>query len=130
MAAMRPRLSTRGLKRTKAWEHASRFAFGGAVTVLLGLASQRWGPAVGGLLLGFPAIFPASITLVKEYDGRAKSADDARGARLGSLGMVAFALVVFVGVPSWSPPAVLAAATLAWSTVNLAAWALVYGRRE
>ncbi len=128
---MRPRLRVRGTTKPKGWENALRFLFGGLVTVGLGIVSRRWGPAIGGLLLGFPAIFPASITLVNEDEGRAKAIDDARGARLGSIAMIVFAVVVHETASSWRPPTVLAIATLAWLTAALVLWMVVYGwRRE
>ena len=128
---MRPRLRARGAAKAKGWENALRFLFGGLVTVALGLVSRRWGPAIGGLLLGFPAIFPASVTLVNEDEGRAKAIDDARGARLGSIAMIVFAVVVYETASSWRPPMVLAIATLVWVVVALVLWMLVYGwRRE
>jgi len=127
---MRPRFELAGLKRSKWWEHALRFVFGGVITAAAGIAAHAWGPVVGGLFLGFPSIFPASITLVNEYDGRKKAIDDARGARLGSLGLIAFAGVVWATARAWPPAAVLAAASVAWLVVDLGAWALVYGPRR
>ncbi len=127
---MKPRFDPSGIKHTKWWEHALRFLFGGVVSTSVALVSHALGPVVGGLLLAFPSIFPASITLVKELDGRAKAVDDARGARLGSLGMMAFAVVIWVAAPVWKPALVLAAATAAWLAVDLGAWALVYGPRR
>jgi len=127
---MRPALDLAGPKKTRWWEHAVRFLFGGAVTAAAGVVAHRWGPVVGGLFLGFPSIFPAGITLVKQHDGRAKAVDDARGARLGSLGLVAFGVVVWAAARSWAPVPTLAAATLAWVLVDLGAWALVYGSRR
>ncbi|HSN28002.1 MAG TPA: DUF3147 family protein, partial [Kofleriaceae bacterium] len=74
---MRPRLSPGKLKQVAWWEYALRFAFGGTITVLTGLLNTWLGPAVAGMFLAFPAILPASLTLVKQHDGRKKAADDA-----------------------------------------------------
>src|SRR5689334_2494674 len=63
-------------------EYALRFTFGGAITVCATLVARRYGPSIGGLFLAFPAILPASITLVKRHAGRRQAADDARGAIL------------------------------------------------
>jgi hypothetical protein len=119
----------RAVLDTKPWEYAVRFVFGGIVTAFTGLVAHRFGPEVGGLFLAFPAILPASLTLVKEHEGRAQAVEDARGACLGSLGLAAFAFVVWRWAEAASPAVVLAAATLAWATVSVAAWALCYGRR-
>jgi hypothetical protein len=63
---IRPDLSALG--KTKWYEYALRFAFGGAITVAAGLIANKWGPGVGGLFLAFPAIFPASATLVEKHE--------------------------------------------------------------
>lgn len=88
-----PRLNLAALSETQPWEYLVRFAFGGAVTACTGVIAHRYGPSVGGLLLAFPAILPASLTLLKRHDGRREAADAAAGARLG-----ATALTVFAGV--------------------------------
>jgi Protein of unknown function (DUF3147) len=61
---MTPELDPAGLKKAKPWEYVVRFFFGGLVTALAGLVAKVWGPVVGGLFLAFPAILPASLTLV------------------------------------------------------------------
>ena len=126
---MKPRLDASKLKQVAWWEYALRFLFGGAITVLTGLLGKWHGPAVAGMFLAFPAILPASLTLVKQHDGRKKAADDARGARLGAIVLVAFAVVVGVTAESWAAAAVLAAATAAWLGVSLLLFAIVYGPR-
>ncbi len=78
---MKPELALAQLKDTRPWEYAVRFAFGGAIAVITGVIGHLWGPWIAGLFLAFPAILPASLTLVKQHDGRCKAIDDARGAR-------------------------------------------------
>jgi hypothetical protein len=126
------------LKETEWYEYAARFALGGAVTVVTGLIAKRFGPSVGGLFLAFPAIFPASATLVEKSErkrklrrgiedavrGRQAAALDARGAWLGSIGLAAFALIVWKLLPSWNTAIVLAASLAAWLAVCLAVWFL------
>jgi len=125
---MKPALAPAQLKQTRAWEHAVRFAFGGAITATTGLIAHRWGPAVAGLFLAFPAILPASLTLVTQHDGRACAIDDARGARLGTAGLAAFATVVAGVAGHLAPLLVLTLASLAWLAVALSLWAVRYGR--
>ncbi len=60
------------LKETEWYEYAARFALGGAVTVITGLIAKRFGPSVEGLFLAFPAIFPASATLVEKSERKRK----------------------------------------------------------
>jgi hypothetical protein len=78
-------------------------------------------------MLAFPAILPASLTLIKQHDGRAKAVDDARGARLGSLALAIFGVTVGYSATSWPPVAALGLATLAWIVVAVALWAIAYG---
>jgi Protein of unknown function (DUF3147) len=61
-----------GLRKTKWHEYAVRFVFGGLMTVGAGLIVHRFGPEVGGLFLAFPAIFPASVTLVEKHETQNK----------------------------------------------------------
>ena len=124
---MRPQLHPEGLKKSAWWEHLLRFVFGGAVTVGTGLVGHHWGDVVGGLFLACPAILPASLALVKRHDGRHDAVADARGARLGALGLAAFGFVVWPLAPSIGPVA-LALATVAWLVVAVGSWWLVHGR--
>ncbi|HEX3696889.1 MAG TPA: DUF3147 family protein [Polyangia bacterium] len=121
---MTPKLDCAGLGKPKPWEYLIRFIFGGAVTVAAMLITKRFGPTIGGLFLGFPAILPASLTLIKEHDGRQQAVEDARGGRLGSIGLIVFALVVWTSAWAWPPAVVLVTATVAWAAVNLALWAI------
>src|SRR6476659_10121235 len=114
---MKPRVDFSKPKQVKPWEYGVRFLFGGAICVATGLLAKYIGPAFAGMFLAFPAILPASLTLVKQHDGRKKAADDARGARVGSIGLVAFAVVVALTATTWAAAAVLAVATLAWLVV-------------
>jgi hypothetical protein len=117
-----PELAPSQLKDTKAWEYLVRFGFGGAIAVAAGVIGRAWGPAIAGLFLAFPAILPASITLVKVHDGRRQAVDDARGARVGSAGLVAFALVVLATASSLAPALVLVLAAVAWAAVSIVLW--------
>jgi len=125
---MTPELHLAGLKKAKPWEYVVRFFFGGLVTALAGLAAKVWGPVVGGLFLAFPAILPASLTLISQHDGRQRAVDDARGGRLGSVGLVAFGLVVWTTATAWPPLFVLTVATLVWLLIDGGLWAIRYGR--
>jgi hypothetical protein len=126
---VRPRLAPGKLGQVAWWEYAVRFVFGGVITVITGLLATYIGPAFAGMFLAFPAILPASVTLVKQHDGRKKAADEARGSRIGAIGLLAFALTVGLTAESWPAAAVLAIATGAWLTLSLALWAVVYGHR-
>jgi hypothetical protein len=123
--------------RTVRWyEYAIRFLFGGVITVIAGLVAERWGPGAGGLLLAFPAIFPASATLVERHErqkkrqaglsgakrGREAAGLDAAGAAIGSIGLIAFAVAVWLLLPLYPAAAVLGGATILWVAVSGALW--------
>jgi Protein of unknown function (DUF3147) len=92
-------LNPSALRETHWYEYLIRFALGGAVTVVAGLIAARFGPVVGGLFLAFPAIFPASATLIeKEREGgvirgpprQASGCVGCRGGRTRKLGAGGF----------------------------------------
>ena len=103
---MRIQISLSSLCNTRWYEYATRFVLGGLITVIAGLIAEKWGPNVGGLFLAFPAIFPASATLIEKHVKEAKqkkglagaarakdaAAVDAAGASIGSIGLLIFAL--------------------------------------
>lgn len=117
------------------YEYAIRFVLGGAVTMLAGWIATEWGPVIGGLFLAFPAIFPASATLVEKHErerkenagfrgakrGRDAAALEAAGAALGSIGLMAFGTVVWLLVPA-APGIALCVGALAWIGVSVALW--------
>lgn len=53
-------LDFKSLKENRWSEYAVRFFFGGVITAAAGVIAKEFGPEVAGLLLAFPAIFPAS----------------------------------------------------------------------
>lgn len=120
-----PQIEPRALEKPAAWEYALRFLFGGLVCAATGWLGTTYGVVIGGLCLAFPSILPASLTLVKRHDGRRLATDDARGAQLGAVGLLAFALVVAATATRWPAPLVLGAATLAWLGVSAGLWWIV-----
>ena len=95
---------------------------GGAISVLTYLVGERFGPAVVGLLLAFPSIMPASVTLVEKHGGEDKADDSASGTLAGTLGVVAFGATVWQLAPGLSPWLVLPAAMLACLVVAVGGW--------
>lgn len=129
------KLNLRALRETRAHEYLTRFVLGGLVTAIAGWLASRFGPVVGGLFLAFPAVYPASATLLDQHErarkrqagipftvrGRLAAALDARGAALGGLGGIVFAILVWK-MPQHRLPATLLAALAAWLTVSSLAW--------
>ena len=132
------RASLAPLRQTAWRELLLRFALGGTITALAGLIAMEFGPVLGGLFLAFPAILPASLTLVEKHEMQKKAAKglqghrrareaaaaDAAGAILGSCGMVVFGFIVWQLASSYEPWFVLTTATLAWLTVSIGLWSL------
>ena len=132
------------LRRTKWYEYAIRFLFGGIVTAITGLIAKKFGPEVGGLFLAFPAIFPATATLIEKHEkqkkqrkglngtkrGRLAAGVDAAGAAMGAGGLLVFALIVWKLLPGRSGSMVWAAATPAWVVVAISIWAAQEKIRE
>ncbi len=123
-----PTFDLGALRKARPRDYLFRFAFGGLVTALTGWVAHQWGPSVGGMFLAFPAVLPASLTLVKEHDGRTQAVDDARGGQAGTIGLIAFALVLFCRSAAWPPLAVLLLAPTVWLLVDVALWWLTFGR--
>lgn len=133
---MKVKASLSALKQTKWYEYATRFLIGGAITVFAGLVAKKFGPTVGGLFLAFPAIFPASATLIEKHEkqrkeragmhaghrGQDAAALDAAGAAMGSIGLIAFAILVWFSLPRFPTWAVLAGSALAWLVVSVCVW--------
>jgi len=131
-------LNPSALRQTRWYEYAVRFFFGGAVTVVAGLIAKKYGPTLGGLFLAFPAIFPASATLVEKHErekkkkagifktrrGRQAAALDAYGAALGAIGLLGFGLIVWMANPRLDSILVLTLATCAWAAVSVFLWRL------
>lgn len=119
------RLDLTGLKKTKWYDYGIRFAFGGTITVITGILSQKFGPAVGGLFLAFPAILPASATLVEKHNSKNKAEADTIGAAMGSIGLVCFAVSVWALAEHIQPWLVLLIATLVWLVVSVCVWLII-----
>jgi Protein of unknown function (DUF3147) len=71
------------LGQTRWYEYLVRFVLGGAMTVVAGLIAARFGPEIGGLFLAFPAIVPASATLIEKHVRERKEKAGLPGARRG-----------------------------------------------
>ncbi|MCW2945877.1 MAG: hypothetical protein JWR24_2594 [Actinoallomurus sp.] len=126
-AAERPEVSVRPsrLRDIRLRDILLRFVFGAAVSAVAGAVSLVWGPRAGGLFLAFPAILLAALTLVAKEEGLPSARDDARGAAIGSVGMLAFAIVCALVARHDGGLAALGAATAAWAFVSIGGYLLV-----
>lgn len=126
------------LKDTKPHEYVVRFVFGGFATVVAGLIAKRFGPGVGGLFLAFPAIFPASASLIESHEikrkaeigsdgrkrGRIAASLDSRGASLGCIGLAAFAWVLWKWLDDRNAWVMISVAGMVWLLIAYVLWTL------
>jgi len=138
------KLEWSSLRQTRWYEAVLRFIQGGAITVLAGLSAKEFGPLAGGLFLAFPAIFPATATLIEKHEqekkqkkgmngvkrGRLAAAVDAAGAAMGTIGLMVFALTVWKLLPRMSLALTLTIATVAWAGTALIVWTAQRWRRR
>ena len=126
------------LRQTRWHEVALRVLFGGLATVATGIIAKSYGPVVGGLFLAFPAIFPATASLVEKHVKEKKEkahiegvnrarqavALEARGTMMGSVGLAVFGLLLWRSLgdhPAWL---ILLAASTAWLVTSILIWEL------
>jgi hypothetical protein len=112
-------------------DYVIRFFFGAVISLVAGLIGMKFGPRLGGVFLAFPAILPASLTLIAKKEGDDRAARDSIGAVLGAIAMIAFAVIISVWVVSLGVVLALAIALVVWLVVAVALYALVeafYGR--
>jgi hypothetical protein len=133
---MRVKVDFSTLGQTKWHDYAVRFLFGGFITVVAGIIAKKFGPGIGGLFLAFPAILPASATLIEKHEkekkeslgvkgaarGRSAASIDAAGSAMGSIGLFVFALVVSLFLTRHHAWIVLSGATAVWLGVSVTVW--------
>ena len=102
------------LKKVRGREVAIRFGFGATVSIVAGAVSLLFNPVVAGLFLAFPAILPASVTLIEQKESTAEAVHDIEGATIGALGLAVFAVVAGVGFRHTTALVALGAASAAW----------------
>ncbi len=120
------RVEPRRLLSISPKEYFARFGFGFLISVIAAVIGETAGARIGGLFLAFPAILPATLTLVERKDGIGQALSDIRGATLGAIGMIGFAIVMVIVVRN-APVIALIAALLAWLLVSGLAYLLVRG---
>jgi hypothetical protein len=120
-----PGVETAKLREIKASELAVRFAFGAAVSVGAGLLGKAIGARFGGTFLAFPAILPASLTLIQNKEGTRTADRNAVGAVLGGLALSVFAGIGEAAFGHLSAPFVLLIATVGWAATAFALYALL-----
>lgn len=112
--AEHPEVQTKKLREIGGRDLGYRFVAGAVTSVVAGILTLLFGARIGGIMLAFPAILAASLTLIEDQEDGVEAREDARGAAIGGVALAAFAAVAAVLLGHVNPAIALALATVAW----------------
>lgn len=124
-SSLLPRVVPSKIKAHRFKDYFLRFAFGAGISLVAGLIGMWFGPKVGGVMLAFPAILPASLTLIQKKEGKEAAAIDSVGASLGAAAMIAFAVFVSATASTWGAVPSVLIALVVWLSVAVGFYFLV-----
>lgn len=124
----RPHFSAGKVREAKPRDLLVRFAAGAATSIVAGLITLAFGPRVGGVLLAFPAILAASLTLIEEQEDSQDAREDARGAVAGACALTAFAVIAALAFGHLTAGVVLLLATAAWTITAVTLYVVFWWR--
>jgi hypothetical protein len=107
---------------------AVRFAFGFVISVTVGAIGLVAGDRIAGLFLAFPAILPASLTLIADEDGEDKAKVDAAGACFGAVGLSVYGAASWFLLSRTAPVPAELGALVAWAVVAIGGYLAVRSR--
>jgi hypothetical protein len=119
-----PTLEPGKVRKTPLKDYVVRFVLGAVIAIAAHILSKSIGARFGGVFLAFPAILPASLTLIQEKEGTRRADRDAIGAVLGGFGLAVFAMIGELAFTRLEPYLVLAFALLGWIVASLALYVL------
>lgn len=126
-----PKADPGKIKSERFSDYAIRFLFGAGIALVAAVVGMKLGPKAGGVLLGFPAILPASLTLIQKKEGKNEASIDSIGAVLGATALIVFAVVVAVAATGWGVLPGLLTALIVWLLVAVGLYfavALIFER--
>lgn len=91
-----------------------RFAFGAGISIAASIIGLGAGSRFGGIFLAFPAILPATLTLLEKENSKRTAKNDVVGSVFGAAALIVFGLLTWLLVGARGAPIGLAAASLAW----------------
>jgi Protein of unknown function (DUF3147) len=124
----RPSLELGKVRELGLRELGIRFLAGALTSIVAGAVTLALGARVGGIMLAFPAILAASLTLIAEEEDRGEARECARGAVIGGLAMALFATVAAVSLGKLNGAIALLLATVAWFAGALIGYAVAWFR--
>jgi hypothetical protein len=127
--AEQPKLDIAELRKTPRRDLVIRFLAGAVTSVVSGVTTIAFGPRVGGVLLAFPAILAASLTLIEQQEDGVEAREDARGAIAGGCAMAMFALVAELTLGHVAGGLALVIAAAAWIAVAFGLYFALWWRR-
>lgn len=120
-----PDLTLSKLRKVRLRDYAIRFAMGATISIIAAIVGKVIGVRFGGTLLAFPAILPASLTLIQEEEGTRRADRDAIGAILGAVGLVIFGMVAEATFGYLAPALALTLAMLGWLVTAILLYSLL-----
>jgi hypothetical protein len=120
-----PRVQLAKLKEVEPGDLLVRIAFGALISVIAGVVSLVWNAKAGGMFLAFPAILPATLTLIEKKESKREAEQDDEGALLGSVAMFSFAATSVWALKAFAAGIALAAATGAWAATAIGLYVVV-----
>ena len=128
-AEVGPALDLSNLRDIRPSEYLTRFALGATVSIAAAIIGKVVSPRFGGMFLAFPAILPASLTLLETKQGTHRAGRDAIGAVLGGVALVAFAGIGESAIGRLPGPVALVLSLVGWLAVSVALYALLAALR-
>jgi Protein of unknown function (DUF3147) len=124
----RPRFDLQKALKVRRRDTVVRFAAGAITSIAAGAVTLAFGARVGGMLLAFPAILAASMTLIEEQEDSADAREDARGAIGGGCALAIFAGVAALTLGHMPGALALLVAAAAWLVSAVSIYVLLWWR--
>jgi hypothetical protein len=125
LSRVRPAIERHALRKVRIRDYAIRFALGAAISVGAAIIGKLVGFRFGGAFLAFPAILPASLTLIQHEEGTRMADRDAIGAVLGGAGLLVFAMIGEALFGRIEPYLALAIALAGWLLVAVGLYSVL-----
>lgn len=124
----RPTFELQKARKVRVRDLGVRFIAGAITSIVAGGVTLAFGARTGGILLAFPAILAASLTLIEEQEGSAEAREDARGAVLGGCALAVFAAIAALTFGHVSGAVALGLAAVGWLLAAMLGYTIAWLR--